>query len=168
MTELALVIIGRRVNPYSHQMTYSLTRRGLLLAAASVSTTATCTSWSADSRGTARVDERLAVLEVSSGGRLGVAALNTADGSQLNHRADERFPMCSTFKVLAASAILACSAHKDGLLQRRIPYAQSDLVAYSPVTQKHVGAGMTIAELCAAALQYSDNTAGNLLMRMLG
>jgi|SRR6185369_4596154 len=149
-------------------MTYSLTRRGLLLAAASVSTTATCTSWSADSRGTARVDERLAVLEVSSGGRLGVAALNTADGSQLNHRADERFPMCSTFKVLAASAILACSAHKDGLLQRRIPYAQSDLVAYSPVTQKHVGAGMTIAELCAAALQYSDNTAGNLLMRMLG
>jgi beta-lactamase class A len=53
-------------------------------------------------------------------------------------------------------------------MQRRIHYTQSDLVTYSPITEKHVRDGMTISELCAAALQYSDNTAGNLLMKVLG
>lgn len=148
-------------------MSFSPSRRCLLVAAGSLPFTAACTA--THRREAASIPERLAALEASSGGRLGVAALNTADGSQWGHRADERFAMCSTFKVIAASAILARSAHEDGLLQRRIAFAQRDLVAYSPVTQQHAGvAGMTIAQLCAAALQYSDNTAGNLLVKIVG
>lgn len=103
-----------------------------------------------------------------TGGRLGVAALNPADGTQIRHRANERFPMCSTFKVILAAAILDRSAHDAERLERRVRYSKVDLVTYSPVTAKHVAAGLTVAELCAAALRFSDNTAANLLMRLLG
>jgi beta-lactamase class A len=108
---------------------------------------------------------RLAQLEVESGGRLGVAALNTADGRQLLHRADERFPFCSTFKMMLSAAVLA---REPSLLRKRIQYDKSDLVPHAPVTSKHVADGMTNAELCAATLQLSDNTAANLLMKQIG
>jgi beta-lactamase class A len=108
---------------------------------------------------------QLARLEKESGGRLGVAALNTADGRQLMHRADERFPMCSTFKMMAAAAILS---RDPSPLKKRIQYDKNDLVPNSPVTSKHVAEGMTVAELCEATLQYSDNAAANLLMKQIG
>jgi beta-lactamase class A len=107
----------------------------------------------------------LARLEAESGGRLGVAALNTADGRQLLHRADERFPFCSTFKTMLSAAVLA---KEPSLLKKRVAYSKGDLVAYSPVTGKHVGKGMTVAALCEATIQYSDNAAANLLMKQIG
>ncbi|WP_166362806.1 class A beta-lactamase [Pseudomonas akapageensis] len=107
-------------------------------------------------------------LEGTAGGRLGVCAWNTADGRRILYRAEERFPFCSTFKVILAGAILAHSARVDGFLQRQVHYTKNDLVTYSPVTEKHLTDGLTVAELCAAALQYSDNTASNLLMKLLG
>nr|WP_238596517.1 class A beta-lactamase [Abditibacterium utsteinense] len=94
--------------------------------------------------------------------------MNSANGERLIYRADERFPVCSTFKVLLASAILKRSVQVPGLLHQRIKYQPSQLVSYSPITEKHVAQGMTVAQLCAAALQYSDNTASNLLMKILG
>lgn len=108
---------------------------------------------------------QLARLEKECGGRLGVAALNTADGRQLLHRDDERFPFCSTFKMMLAAAVLA---REPDLLHRRIQYEKSDLVAHSPVTGKRLAEGMTVAELCEATLQYSDNAAANLLMKQIG
>lgn len=107
-------------------------------------------------------------LERMSGGRLGVYAVNTDNGTQIGHRENERFPVCSTFKVFLVAAVLARSAQDDGLMQRRIQYEQDDLVAYSPVSEKHVGEGMAVFELCAAAIQYSDNTSANLLMKVIG
>jgi len=104
-------------------------------------------------------------LESDAGGRLGVFALNTADGQHVQYRADERFPFCSTFKMLLAGAVLA---RGPALLKQRIRYASSDLVTYSPITGKYAGQGMTVAALCAAAIQYSDNTAANLLIQQLG
>jgi len=136
-------------------MTHFTTRRALLLALA-----AAPFARAADAPASA-----LAQLEKTSGGRLGVAAIDTANGRRLLHRADERFPLCSTFKMMASAAILA---RGSALLEKRVRYTAADLVTYSPVTGKHVDEGMTVAELCAAALQYSDNTAGNLLLKELG
>lgn len=110
----------------------------------------------------------LKALESAAGVRLGVFALDGADGAQIAHRADERFPFCSTFKVILAAAILDRSTREPGLLDRRIDYTKSDLVSWSPVTEKHLDSGMTVEELCAAAIRYSDNTAANLLIRILG
>lgn len=111
---------------------------------------------------------RLAELEKKMGGRLGVSALNTANAHRIDFRADERFPVCSTFKLILAGAILQHSVQDAALLQKTIRYSNSDLVAWSPLTEKHIANGMSIAALCAAALQYSDNTAANLLMKELG
>ena len=95
-------------------------------------------------------------------------SLDTLDGRFVGHRADERFAMCSTFKLLAGGAVLArVDAGKDRL-DRRIRYDAKHLVTYSPVTEKNVATGMTLAELCDAAITLSDNTAGNLLLATIG
>jgi beta-lactamase class A len=107
-------------------------------------------------------------LERESGGRLGVCVIETATGARHAYRGDERFPMCSTFKALAAAAVLAQVDAGKEQLSRRIDYDASALVTYSPVTEKHVGNGMTLAELCDAAVTLSDNTAANLLLASIG
>jgi beta-lactamase class A len=110
----------------------------------------------------------LARIEAESGGRLGVAALDTRTGARVGHRAEERFPMCSTFKMLAAGAILArVDAGKESL-DRRIRFGAGDIVVNSAVTKDRIGGeGMSLAELCEAAMIVSDNTAGNLLLAAL-
>lgn len=107
-------------------------------------------------------------LERESGGRLGVCVIKAATGARHSYRGDERFPMCSTFKALAAAAVLAQVDAGKERLSRRIGYDASALVTYSPVTEKHVGNGMTVAELCDAAITLSDNTAANLLLASIG
>jgi beta-lactamase class A len=106
-------------------------------------------------------------LEKSHGLRLGLWAIDTASGREIGHRAGERFPFCSTFKAIVAAAVLARS-EGVGLLSQRITYSRADLVPWSPITEKHADTGMTVGELCAATIQYSDNTAGNLLIKLVG
>lgn len=144
-------------------------RRAFLLAAASlplVATNALSNPLASDRQQQAQ--QALIKLESTFGGRLGVSALDTASGAQLAFRASERFPFCSTFKLMLVAAILKQSTVRDGLMQRRIKYTQRDLVRYSPITEDHLKDGMTVAGLCAAAMQYSDNSAANLLIAQLG
>jgi beta-lactamase class A len=113
--------------------------------------------------------KRLQQLEKQSGGRLGVAVLDTATGRRFGQRGDERFPMCSTFKLLAAAAVLARVDRGEEQLERRIAFGPSDLLEYAPVTRAHVAeGGLTLAQLCEAVLVVSDNTAANLLLVSLG
>jgi beta-lactamase class A len=142
-------------------MTFSPQRRSLVLAALAAPI-AGCALAAPRHEAFAR---EITKIETESGGRLGVAAFDTGRQIQLNYRGNERFPMASTFKVLAAASILA---RGYGLLATRIRYTQDDLVAYAPVTEKHLADGMTNAELCAAAVQLSDNAAANLLMKQVG
>lgn len=115
-----------------------------------------------------RLTRAIPKIEKTTGGRLGVGVLNTATGAKYAHRGDERFPLCSTFKVLAASAVLTRVAEGKEDLNRQIVYTAKDLVTYSPETKNHVGTGMTLAQLCLAALTLSDNTAANLLLANIG
>lgn len=115
------------------------------------------------------VTAALAALEHRHGGRLGVAALDLASGTRTERRGDERFPMCSTFKLLAAALVLARVDRGQERLDRRVTLDAEELVPYSPATEKRVGpAGMTIAELCEAAITLSDNTAANLMLASFG
>jgi beta-lactamase class A len=124
--------------------------------------------WAQAPQDTVAIGKKLAELEKSTGGRLGVVLINTADNSQIVYRGDERFPMCSTSKVMAASAILKQSETQTGLLNQGVEIKKSDLVNYNPITEKHLDGGMTIAELTDATLRYSDNTAMNKLIAQLG
>ena len=108
-------------------------------------------------------------LERRNGGRLGVAMLDTASGRRVAYRGDERFPMCSTFKFLAAALVLARVDRGEERLDRRIVFSERELVTYSPATKEHAGpAGMTVETICAAAVTLSDNTAGNLMLASFG
>lgn len=106
-----------------------------------------------------------AAIERSVDGRLGVAAVDVESSRRLSYRADERFPMCSTFKWLLAAQVLSRIDAGDEQPSRRLPYGPADLLEYAPVTRAHVAEGsMRVADLAAAAVQVSDNTAGNLLL----
>ena len=107
-------------------------------------------------------------LEKTNGGRLGVAVLDTATGERSAYRADERFPMCSTFKFLLVSAVLRSVDRHQETLDRAIPIPPKPLLSNSPLTEPHAGGVMTIAALCEAALTRSDNTAANLLLERIG
>ncbi len=106
---------------------------------------------------------QIAAIEARVGGRIGVAALDTGSGRRLDYRADERFPMCSTFKFLAAAAVLKRVDEKQDQLDRFVSYDAKDILEYAPVTKAHLKeGGMTLGALCEAAIEHSDNTAGNL------
>ncbi|MDR6842506.1 class A beta-lactamase [Pseudoxanthomonas sacheonensis] len=150
-------------------MTLDPSRRSLLLAIACSATLAPFGGAFAAGKRDAEAQDQLEALERRHGGRLGVSLLDTGTGKRVGHRADERFPMCSTFKFLAAAQVLARVDRGEERLDRRIVYSKDDLVAYSPVTEKHVGEpGMSLAELCHATITLSDNTAGNLLLASFG
>jgi beta-lactamase class A len=115
------------------------------------------------------IQKKLSSLEASSGGRIGLFAINTGDNTRIQYRAKERFPMCSTSKVMTVSAVLKKSSDNT-LLQRKIAYKTEDVRAsgYAPITKDHVTDGMTMGELCKAAITQSDNMAMNLLIKELG
>ena len=115
------------------------------------------------------LERDFARIETAAKARLGIAVLDTETGGSAFHRGDERFPMCSTFKVVAAGAVLARVDRGEEQLARRIRFAAKDVVPYSPATKEHAGGdGMTLAALCEAALTLSDNTAGNMMLSALG
>ncbi|MET8267307.1 class A beta-lactamase [Micromonospora arida] len=111
-------------------------------------------------------DQEFRRLEEQFGARLGIYAVDTGTGRTVEYRADERFAYASTWKALAAAEVL--DGTTDAQLDRVVRYPARDLVAHSPVTEKHVGEGMSLRALADAAVRYSDNTAGNLLLRHLG
>ncbi len=117
----------------------------------------------------AQAREALVTLEARHGGRLGVATLDTGSGRRIGYRAEERFAMCSTHKFLTAAAILTMVDQRQMTLDRRVPYGRADLLQYAPMTRRNVDTGfMTVEALCAAAIEWSDNTAANLLLGLIG
>jgi len=113
--------------------------------------------------------DQIAAIEARLGGRIGVAGLDTGNGKRIDYRAEERFPLCSTFKFLAAAAVLKRVDEKKDKLDRFVSYDAKDILEYAPVTKAHLGnGGMTLGALCAAAIEQSDNTGGNLLLEAIG
>ncbi|HEK9103693.1 class A beta-lactamase [Bacillus pfraonensis] len=104
-------------------------------------------------------------LEKKFDARIGVYAIDTGTNRTVAYRPDERFAYTSTFKALAAGALL--QQNSIDKLDKVITYTKDDLVTYSPITEKHVDTGMTLWEIADAAIRYSDNTAGNLLFKEL-
>lgn len=112
--------------------------------------------------------QRCARLEALYGGRLGVTVIDTATQQEHTHRGDDRFAMCSTHKLLSAAFALWRAERGEESMSRRVVYAKSDLVTWSPATEKFTDVGMTVSQLCAAAMTVSDNTAANLLFASFG
>ncbi|WP_133130200.1 class A beta-lactamase [Legionella yabuuchiae] len=114
------------------------------------------------------IQKKFAELEASSKGRIGIYAINTANHTHLDYRANERFPTGCTSKVIGVATILSQSMNDPTLLSQRISYSKNDLTHWSPITKKYLSSGMTVEQLCAASISYSDNTAMNLLVKKMG
>jgi beta-lactamase class A len=142
------------------------TRRGLLKAGLATSVVV-ATSSPARAAPPSAVPSQLRELEQTYGARLGVYARNTRTGAVVAHRAHERFAMCSTFKTIVAAAVLR-DHDRCAPLDRLIHFPPTDILPNSPVTGPKLDTGVTVAEACAGAIRYSDNTAGNLLLRQVG
>jgi beta-lactamase class A len=98
------------------------------------------------------LSQAIARLESRTGGRLGAAVIDEK-GVIANYRGDERFALCSTFKLALAATVLA-----------RVDNGTEDL-------DRHVGAASdasTVRQLCRAAVVRSDNVAANLLLHACG
>ncbi|MFD3461145.1 class A beta-lactamase [Nocardia fluminea] len=107
-------------------------------------------------------------MEAKYGARLGLSVVDTGTAATANYREGERFPMASTFKGLACGALLQAHPLSTGYFDQVIRYTAADIVVNSPETEKHIDTGMTVTALCDAAITLSDNTAGNMLLRLLG
>jgi len=111
----------------------------------------------------------LQALESRHGGRLGVAMLDTGTRRIAGHRLDERFALCSTFKLPLAAVVLREADQGRLQLSEVLPYTQKDMLSYAPVTGEHLkDGGMTVGALAEAAQVTSDNVAANLLLTRLG
>jgi beta-lactamase class A len=118
--------------------------------------------------GEPQVESRIAQIETETGSRIGVVAIDSATNRRIEHRPNERFLMCSTFKLLATAAVLQRVDRGEEKLDRFVRYTQADILEYAPVTKQHVAeGGMKLGPLCEAAIEQSDNTAGNLLLQAI-
>ena len=111
---------------------------------------------------------RLQSLEVGPA-RLGVCFLDTATGEVSGNRMEERFALCSTFKLALVAACLREADHGRLDLSQVLTYSEADLLPWAPVTRKNLAeGGMSIVALAQAAQELSDGVAANLLVKRLG
>ncbi|MEO3812717.1 class A beta-lactamase [Sphaerisporangium sp. B11E5] len=138
-------------------------------AAAATATPPAATPAAAPPARVAKALKELRALEKSFGGRVGAYAVDTGTGRTIGYRAGERFPLLSTFKAMACAAVLhKARTTSPGLMSKVVRWTEADLKEHSPVTEKHVQDGLTVAKLCEAAVTQSDNTAGNMVLRQIG
>ncbi|OIJ27340.1 class A beta-lactamase [Nocardioides luteus] len=142
-----------------------LSRRALLGGAATAAVVAT-TAGAGGSVAYAADSPSIDALEQKHQRHLGVWAQNVRTGRVVEHRADERFPMLSTFKTLLVSAILRDLPART--LQQRLTWDDADVVVNSPVTSLTTRNGLTVAQLAEATMTRSDNTAANELLQLIG
>ena len=115
------------------------------------------------------VGSALSAIEAQCGGQLGVFVIDTGSGVTAGWRSNSRFPFCSSFKGLLGAFVLWKADRGQLHLHQLVRYGHQDLLSYAPITHAHVREGaMTFDALCAAAVEYSDNTAANLLLRETG
>ncbi|WP_111494222.1 class A beta-lactamase [Marinobacter bohaiensis] len=146
-----------------HSRTSILTRTALGLALGLCMTTAAVAKTSLE-----RLSDTVEKVENQLDARVGLSLVDTGSDFSWSHRADERFLMNSTIKVLICGAVLARVDEGAMSLADPLPVRQDDILSYAPVTKEQVGQDMTLGELCYAALDMSDNTAANLLLEHLG
>lgn len=150
-------------------MNPQLTRRRALAAAFALTAGAAVAGHGVAVAAPPAPDADVAVIEDRHNAEIGLHAVDLGNGAELSNRPDQLLAMCSTFKVYAVARLLQLADQKTMRLETTtVPVTAGDIVVNSPVTEKRVGTTMSLADLAAAALINSDNTAGNLLLRAIG
>lgn len=114
------------------------------------------------------IGDRIALLEQRHNAIVGFYGVDLESNRMFAHRDDDRFAMCSTFKAYLAARVLQKAQHNELALTDTVHIDPAAVVGYSPVAGPKAGSGVALSELCRAALQQSDNTAANALLRTIG
>lgn len=114
------------------------------------------------------IHDQIRALQERHNAKIGVYGVDLTTGRSITHLDGELFAVCSTFKAYAAARVLQMSERGQLRLDDAVRIDRADIVSNSPVTEPAVGGTLTLADLCQAALQRSDNTAANLLLRAIG
>jgi beta-lactamase class A len=146
----------------------ALSRRHMLLGGLTLAAVASAKPALANPPPVETVEQRIAGLEQAHNAVVGVFAVNLKSGKTAAHRSQDPFAMCSTFKAYAAARVLQMAERRELTMGDKVFVDPGAIVTHSPVTGSRAGGDMTLAEICQAALQVSDNTAGNLLLKTIG
>jgi beta-lactamase class A len=148
-----------------------LARRGLLLGGGALVALAACSgkpTLADPAEPVPPIHDRIEALQGRHDATIGVYGVDLTSGRSITYLDGELFAVCSTFKGYAVAVVLQMSERGELRLDDAVRIDRADIVSNSPVTEPAVGRTMALAELCQAALQRSDNTAGNLLLRTIG
>ncbi len=148
-----------------------LSRRHVLLGGLTLAAVAACSEKPAladPAEPLPPIEDRIQALERRNNALIGVYATNLVSDKTVAHRAQDPFAMCSTFKAYASARVLQMAEHGQLTLDDKMFVDPAGILPNSPVTERRAGAEMTLAELCQAALQRSDNAAANLLLNRIG
>ena len=140
-----------------------LSRRTVLVAGAALVSAAACRAEAEPS-----IQDRIAGLERQHNARVGIYAADVSSTRTVEYHPDDMFAMCSTFKTYAAASVLQRCDRGELHLTDQLFVDPAAILPNSPVTEPRAGHTMALAELCAAALQHSDNCAANLLLTTIG
>ena len=150
-------------------MKSSVESSGLMFAAAMLASMVIApVAHSASGKKSDEVTRAIEGVEKRLSARVGAMIIDTESGKTWAYRANERFPLNSTFKAFGCAAILGRVDAGEAHLDQKITFSAGDLVTYSPVTETRVESGMSLGEVCDAAMSMSDNTAGNQVIKSLG
>ncbi len=103
--------------------------------------------------------------------RVGFVLHDLHTGTRLTHRAEERFPLASTFKLFACAALLQTVERGEHRLDDTVDLGEQPLVLWSPGVKKAREKGQSqfsLNELCRLTLAVSDNTAANSVLAAIG
>ena len=148
-----------------------LSRRRALIGGLTFAAAAACPTWPmiADpGEPLSSIQDRIAALERRHNAYIGLFAVDLDGDRSIAHRGQESFAMCSTFKGYASARVLQMVEQGELTLDQQVFVDPAAIVPNSPRTAFRAGGDMTLDELCQAALQVSDNTAGNLLLETIG
>ncbi len=116
------------------------------------------------------IQKRLETMVRAFPGTLGVAVRNLDSGETFAVNGGTRFPTASLIKV----AVMVETYHQiaEGRFgaETAVTLAESDKAGDEPVVlnQLHPGISLTVSDLLALMIAFSDNTATNLLVRRVG
>lgn len=148
-----------------------VSRRQLLLAgmtAAALAVGSRASARSDPAGSTPPIQDRIDALEDRYNAYVGLYTTDLGSGRTLAYRGDDPFAMCSTFKAYAAAGVLQKTQLGELGLHDTVYVDPAAVLPNSPVTGPQAGGRMALAQLCAAAVRYSDNTAANLLLQTIG
>jgi beta-lactamase class A len=146
----------------------TLNRRALLVAASGLAVWPALAQKTGDKTTEATLPA-LTAYEHETGGRIGLYAENLVTSAKIAWRAEERFVMCSTFKASLAALVLARIDRGEDHLQQMVAYRPQDLLEYAPAAKQNLAkGGMSVAEMCEAMVELSDNTCANQLLARVG